>query len=334
MISRDKKVLDETSAAFARMQEYRQLFEELHIVVMKGNVFSFLKAFISAAKLAKKVGRGSWITSQDPFESGIVAFFIAKLLGLKLQLQLHTDVFSYFYHRHSIRNFFRTFMARLLIPRADSLRVVSEKIKDEIIGRKLLPVEKIFVLPVYVDVQSIVAKPSTYDLRVKYQECEKIIIVVARLEREKNIRLSIEAFRKILRKYPKAGLVIVGDGKEKPRLQKLAEHLGIAGNVRFEGWLTDTTSAYKSADLLLVTSLYEGYGMNIVEALACGCPVVSTDVGIASEAGAVIVNYDPGDIALKAEAILADSLKGGLSQSFKGFTKQEYLDKYKVTFSI
>ncbi|MES2059984.1 MAG: glycosyltransferase [Patescibacteria group bacterium] len=333
MISRDKGVLDKESAVSHRIAEYKELFDDLEVVFIGGQwkIFSFLSAFPRAAWIARRFGKGAWITSQDPFESGIVALSIAKLFGLRLQFQLHTDVFSYFYPRHSLMNFCRMICTRALIPRANSLRVVSEKIRNEIVERHLLPEQKIFVLPIYVEKENDVHGPS-YDLRAKYPEFEKIILIVARLEREKNLPLALESFQKVLRGMPKAGLVILGEGRQRAKLRDFARHLNIIESVRFEGWQTDTASAYQSADLLLVTSFYEGYGMNIIEALAAGCPVVSTDVGIAGEAGAIISNYDAGDIALKSLEILRQNKRGVLSSGVANLTKQEYLEKFKNTF--
>lgn len=330
IISRDAKVLDASSDAYKRVSEYRALFDELHIVVMKGSIFSFFGAFFKTVRLAQKVGKQGWITSQDPFESGIVALVVAKIFSMKLQIQLHTDVFGHFYSRHSLGNFLRALMSRLIIPKADSLRVVSQNIKEHVVVKKLLPEKKIFVLPIFVDVQSIITKQASYSLKDKYQEFEKIIVIAARIEKEKNLSLSFEAFRKVLRKIPKAGLVLLGDGSQVKSLQSLAKRLNIAENVRFEGWAQDPVSAYKSADLLLVTSFYEGYGMNIVEALACGCPVISTDVGIAREAGAYIVNYDPGEIALKSVEMLEKGARGHLALNV--MSKAEYLETFKNTF--
>ncbi len=329
MISRDPKALDADSAVGKRIQEYRALFDELDVVVINGNIFSFFKSFFTVAKIARKIGRGNWITSQDPFEAGILAYVIAKLFGLRLQLQLHTDIFSHFYPRASLGNFFRTLLARFLLPRADSVRVVSNKIKESLKGLK-----NVFVLSIFVDVQSIAVSSLTFNLREKYPQFTKIILVVARLEKEKNLLLALNAFYKMVRNNPKVGLVVVGGGKEEARLKSYAKHLGINRSVQFEGWLSDPSSAYKSADLLLVTSFYEGYGMNIIEALACGCPVISTDVGIAAEAGATIANYDAGDIALKAEEILTKGTRGVLTPAFGQMSKQEYLQKFKATFGI
>jgi glycosyltransferase involved in cell wall biosynthesis len=73
--------------------------------------------------------------------------------------------------------------------------------------------------------------------------------------------------------------------------------LNLSEKVLFEGWKTDTVSYYKGSDALLVTSWYEGYGMVFKEAEAAGLKIVSTDVGIAKEIGARIVDWSPEKIA-------------------------------------
>jgi putative flippase GtrA len=97
-----------------------------------------------------------------------------------------------------------------------------------------------------------------------------------------------------------------------------------------EPWCDDPASYYKTADCFLITSDYEGYGMTIVEALAAGCPVVSTDVGIAKEAGASI-----GTDAAKLGALLLQTLIGyGRNKLPETFLvdKQRYLETMKLSW--
>jgi glycosyltransferase involved in cell wall biosynthesis len=80
----------------------------------------------------------------------------------------------------------------------------------------------------------------------------------------------------------------VGDGSEHGHLIALAHQLNIADRVFFENE-KESLPYYTIADLVLVPSLYEGYGIVIVEARAAGKPVISTDVGVAREMGAIVV---------------------------------------------
>jgi glycosyltransferase involved in cell wall biosynthesis len=366
MISRDVKALDQSSAVFERLKEYAGLFDELHVVVMgrKSNLkslhieklkiynasshlklVSVFKTFLVGLKLARKNKSGdTWITSQDPFESGLLAFIIAKFAKIKLQLQFHTDCFNMLYIKHSFSNYFRALIARLLVTRADSIRVVSERIRKSL--STFLPAQladqgdfrlstRIFILPIWTDISKIEesAINPDHNLRNKFSEFKKIILIVARLEAEKNIELSLFAFKKALRFNPDLGLVIAGNGRKEKWLKRLVKSLNIETNVRFIGWVSDVQSLFKTSDMLLVTSFYEGYGLNMVETAACGCPVVATDVGVAKEIGAVVVPYDAGQIALKVIEVLDQDQRLEIPSQFIT-SKQEYLNRFKNTFQV
>lgn len=360
VISRDYKVLDFKSPAYIRMCEYSELFDELHVVVLAknlkkktsenfNNVFfydtssrfffvSFVKSLCVSFSIANKMqhvisskNNNNWISSQDPFESGIIALIVGKFFGLKIQLQLHTDVFSVFFKNSGVFQFVQYIFAKILLPHAHSIRVVSQRIKDSLLVYKFSLRNRVHVLPIFIDQKKYKNISISVDLKVKYPEFNKIVIIVARLEKEKNIFLSLEAFKNVLKKFDKAGLVIFGSGSQEFLLKQNVKKLGIFNNVRFEGWVEHPFFAYKSSDLLLVTSLYEGYAMNIIEALICGCPVVSTDVGIASEYGATIAEQDSSHIAMK---ILEELSKEKNIKNISLISKEEYLKKFKETFII
>ena len=92
-------------------------------------------------------------------------------------------------------------------------------------------------------------------------------------------------------------MLIVGDGNKKKMLEKKAKDLGIEGSVVFLGWQNDVITYYKTCDIFLSTSWYEGYGLSLVEAHSLGIKVVSTDVGIAKELNLKIVKFDKTSIA-------------------------------------
>ncbi|MEX2961715.1 glycosyltransferase [Microbulbifer sp. TYP-18] len=107
------------------------------------------------------------------------------------------------------------------------------------------------------------------------------VIAVARLVAAKGIDLLLQAWGDTAR--GEAQLYIVGDGPERTGLEALAKELGIADSVKFVGFSPQVASWYRAADLLVISSRYEGGPYTVAEALLSGCPVVSTDVGYVAE---------------------------------------------------
>ncbi len=222
------------------------------------------------------------VTSQDPFELGFVAYVVARVLNAPLHLQVHTDIGSPYFAQESLRRRMQVFLARFLLKRTDAVRVVSSRIKKSIETLGALP-DRTSIVPIVVDWKKIEQKTPTIELKQHYPKLDPIILVASRLSREKNIALAIRAFAALLAQYPNAGLVIVGEGKEEGRLKQEVERQGLTEHVVFEGWSDDVTSYMKTADVFLLTSDYEGWGMSIIEAAASRVPVVMTDVGCAGE---------------------------------------------------
>ena len=104
-------------------------------------------------------------------------------------------------------------------------------------------------------------------------------LFVGRLVKPKNIPLLIHAFNKVLHSFPHSTLTIIGDGPERQTAEQIIASLDIQKNVTFLGWVdsNDLKDIYSGFDALLFTSAWEGFGNTIVEALACGLVVFSTD---------------------------------------------------------
>lgn len=312
MISTDRKIFDNNSPVRERMIEYGSIFDELNIVVLtkRGEISAKIPVHlspkvrawatessgrISAIRDAFKVGEqilnsatslNFWtITTQDPFETGIVGRRLKKKFKLPLQIQVHTDLLNVHFARDPLNNL-RFIVARQVLKSADGVRVVSGRIKRSLIDdyRFAIPAEKISVLPIFIDLEKIRRAPVSIDLHQRYPQFEKIVLIASRLAKEKNLGFALKVFKKLLKQVPKAGLVIVGDGPERARLEKMAKNMGVSASIKFEGWQENLATYYQTADVFLTTSLYEGFGLTIIEAIASGLPVVSSNVGIASQA--------------------------------------------------
>ncbi|CAK1934199.1 glycosyltransferase [Vibrio crassostreae] len=104
------------------------------------------------------------------------------------------------------------------------------------------------------------------------------ILGLGRLVPQKNFSLLVEAYARAVKKFGiTQDLVIVGAGRDKDKIQETATKLGIADRVHFKGQQNNPFPWYKQADLFVLSSKFEGLGMVLIESLACGTKVVSTD---------------------------------------------------------
>lgn len=304
MISTDRQILNPESAVAARVARYGEAVQELHIIVLAtekiftpislaDNVWAYSTNSSSrwlypfnAYRLAKKIinqVKPTLITCQDPFETGLVGKWLAQKFNLPLEIQIHTDLTSPYFVRQSVLNRLRLLIAQSVLPRAAQIRVVSQKIKEGIVKKYNLKSDSIYILPI-----AITLKPSTDTWVSPFAQT---ILVVSRLEAEKNVSLAL----KILAFLPdqSIGLVVVGGGREEKALKRLAQKLGIEDRVVWLGPQRDVWPFYQAAKVFLMPSIYEGYGLVLVEAASLGLPIVSTDVGVAREVGATIIPNEP-----------------------------------------
>jgi len=341
VLSTDWNAFNETSAVTKRLRMQARTVERMDVLVPHGPLqlvqiagnasvrgFGLGRVLGSLRTIAAgwRLQRPDVVSAQDPFLTGLVAWFIAWMRGSKLHLQVHTDLFDPYFSSLSVGNRLKVFLGRFLLSRADSVRVVSKRIADSLTARGIKTPST--VLPVFVDLENL-KKAEPLDRRARYPHFKKLVLVVARLEKEKNVAASVRAFAEIAKADTAAGLVVVGSGRERVPLEALVRDLGLAEKVVFEG-AQDPFPFYKSADIVLVTPEYEGFGMVIVEALAAGCPVVSYDVGIAREAGAIIAKWD--DLARVATAVLSEGKRGKLTLDFPN--EAEYRELWYADISL
>ncbi|OGG66518.1 hypothetical protein A3D71_00515 [Candidatus Kaiserbacteria bacterium RIFCSPHIGHO2_02_FULL_55_20] len=341
VLSTDWNAFNESSAVAKRLQMQARTVERMDVLVphgplqlvqISGNAsvrgFGLGRVLGSLRTIAAgwRLQRPDVVSAQDPFLTGLVGFIIAWMRGSKLHLQVHTDLFDPYFGGLSLGNRLKVLLARFLLSRADSVRVVSKRIADSLAARGIKA--PVTVLPVFVDLDNL-KKAEPLDRRSRYPHFKKLVLVVARLEKEKNVAASIRAFAEITKADAAAGLVVVGSGSQRVPLENLVNELGITDKVVFEG-AQDPFPFYKVADLVLVTSEYEGFGMVIVEALAAGCPVVSYDIGLAREAGAIIAA--PADLPRVATAVLSEGKRGKLTLNFPN--EAEYRELWFADISL
>lgn len=359
MISADAKILEEGTPVRARMAEYGRLFQELHIIVffkkdssknseekikISSNTFVYptysssklfyvtdaMRKAVSIIRAEKLSKNDTVITTQDPFETGLVGKKISKKFGIPLHIQIHTD-FQNPYFKKNLLNKVRLRLAKKNLPYAQAIRAVSERIRDGLSNDIKL---KTSVLPIFIDLDLLKTAPIGVDLHKKYPQFEKIVLIASRLTEEKNISSAIMAFTIASESMPKVGLIIVGEGNKKAALESQVKNLRLGDKIFFEPWADhDTLNSYmKTCDVFVSSSLYEGYGLSMLEAHAVGTKLVLTDVGIAP----LLVEKEnlskPQDVKALS-AVLKKALLSGIENKpyvYPYASKNSYLEAYKV----
>lgn len=297
MISADPRVKVSGSESAARMTEYAKLFDALHIVVLaRGRIFA---AWREARALR---GQYDLITAQGADETGMLAYVLSRISRVPFHLQIHTDVMSPWYRSAGWKERIRYAMARFLIPRADCIRTVSERIRHSLLQSTIydLQSEKICVLPIFTDVSKFSAAFPDPETERRFKEYDFKMIAVGRfVEKEKNFGMLIEVMREFVKICPRVLLVLVGEGPDRKRYQLQATNYKLEKNVIIEPWRNDLPSFLKSFDLFLLSSRYEGWGRAGIEAMAAGLPVMVTDTGLAGE---VVKNGENGIVVPVGDA--------------------------------
>jgi len=201
-----------------------------------------------------------------------------------------------------------TGIRRLLLQRADAFVTLTPAIEAELVefGLGTVPCHRI---PNGVDLTAFApaadAERRALRARLGLPEDRVVCAFVGRLTPQKDPALLLEAWA--IGHWPQAHLVLVGDGPLRPRLEASVTSGPTRGQVTFAGATADVASYLKAADLLVLPSLAEGMSNVILEAMACGLPIVATDLignrevmGGDGQAGRLV---PPGDPAALAEAV-------------------------------
>jgi N-acetyl-alpha-D-glucosaminyl L-malate synthase BshA len=164
------------------------------------------------------------------------------------------------------------------INKSDVVTSVSESLKKA--THELFDIKKdIIVIPNFIELNKVInTKASTCERSVMAQPNERIVTHISNFRKVKRIDDVIAVFNKIQLKIP-AKLMMVGDGPEREKAEKLCEKLGISDKVIFFGNSNEIDKILSYSDLFLLPSETESFGLAALEAMACSVPVISSNSG-------------------------------------------------------
>ena len=222
---------------------------------------------------------------------------------------------------------------KLLFPRtlttADKIIAVSYNTKQDLIKYFKVPDKQIKVIHEAAnEIFQPLDKETIQNFKTKYNLNFPFILYVGTLEPRKNIPILIKAFYNLKKYNLPYKLVIAGKkGWNYKSIFKTIEKLNLQDDVIFTGYVPDEDlpALYNSADLFVYPSLYEGFGLPPLEAMSCGCPVITSNTSslpeVVGDAGIMIDPYDIDGLAssmykvLSNDELKADMVKKGLERA-------------------
>ncbi len=183
----------------------------------------------------------------------------------------------------------------------------SEYMREEVTRIFELPPDKVEVILNGVDLTRFAPEAEAPAVRAELApEGAPLIVFAGRLEYEKGVQTVLEALPMIDADVPGVRFVVAGAGSHRAELERRALELGVADQIRFEGFVDEARlrELYGTADLVIVPSLYEPFGLVALETMACGSPVIAADTGGLREIVAHDITglrFTPGDARSLAE---------------------------------
>lgn len=297
-----KQALVRGSREHKRMLAYTEMLGSLHVVVFTRREEGFqepvregklsvyptnslarplmlLDALLLGWRIVSTGRECSWIvSSQDPFEASFVGRILAFLRRLPHHVQLHGDNFSDNEWRSaSLLNRFRYRWGLHVLRHASAIRVASERIRQSLIALGI-KTSCITVLPIRPELERFLSMSHEAGDHDPF-----VFLAASRFSKEKDIPRMVRAFKEISGAFPRARLRLVGQGREEKTIRGLIDALGIQERVDIIPWTEAIEKEMEQADVFLLASRHEAYALTLVEAMAVGLPVITTDVGCVGE---------------------------------------------------
>lgn len=206
--------------------------------------------------------------------ANLAALIAAKIARARTRsvIRLPTTLSIASDHASGLNNKMKFWLLKWLYPLADHIIGISRGCAEDAIKFATLPPDRVTFIYNPIDIDKVFGQlEEAYDIPQV-----PVILSVSRLGPEKNLETLIRAFSIIYTQRP-AHLIMLGEGSQRQALTDLAATLGLENAVSMPGFVDNPYAYMAKADVFVLSSIREGFGNVLIEALACGCPIVSTD---------------------------------------------------------
>lgn len=264
--------------------------------------------FVSVAKLARVIRRRRFdVVHTHTSKGGIVGRAAARLAGVPIVL--HT-AHGFAFHERSSRRSMALYvnLERLAARWSDRIITVSDFHRQWALELGIGKPDTVVTIHNGISRARLGVTRSRSDVRHELGLADDDLVVasIGRLAAGKGLEALLEALPEILRRQPRARLLLAGDGPIRAELEALMRGSGLEGSVRMPGFREDVGDLLAAADLVAAPSLREGLSISVLEAMAMGKPIVATTIGSNRELiddGASGLLVPPDDVAALGDAV-------------------------------
>lgn len=235
--------------------------------------FYLLYQFISLRKIVKnekiQIIHAHWLIPQG-FLAVLYKTFVNR--DIKIVATAHgADI-------NSFDNNIGNGLKRYILKRIDQLSVVSNALKKKAIGIGYN--NEVHVFPMGIDTKLFAPDKKDDSVKVKYKITGNFLLFVGGIIERKGIKYLIQAMPAVIKQFPDAKLLVIGEGNLTNEMSELAKRLNISDNIIFTGPIPhdDLPPYFATADLFILPSLSEGFGLVIIEAMSCGTIPLTSDL--------------------------------------------------------
>lgn len=251
---------------------YKKVTTNLPFLSQLVKLMRIKKAFeLGFKRLLETEGKPDLIHLNVAMPAGIGVLQLASKYGLPFVLNENWS--GYCAEDGNYKGFFQTYFTRKIVSASGAVLPTSEFLKQAMLSHGLTG--NYAIVPNVVDVNRFIPKPHQTD------KITRFVHISSLTDREKNVSGILRAFTKALAINPNLRLSIVGDGEERPALQQLAAKLDPESRIEFKGRKmgNDLVNEINLADSLIMFSHFETFCLVIIEAFACGKPVLTSNAG-------------------------------------------------------
>lgn len=269
--------------------------------------------------------------------ANMVALWGSRLAGVPVRVILaeHNTLSSVSHGMRDIRWRLYPLPARLFYPWADRIVAVSKGVADDLAETIQLPRERIEVIYNPIVTADMFTKATEVIEHPWFRSGEPpVLLAVGRLTRQKAFDLLIRAFARV-RKNQAARLLILGEGEERPTLEAMVKEFGLDESVSLPGFLPNPYAFMAHAAAFVLSSRWEGLPTVLVEAMALGVPIISTDcpsgpreILLDGRYGCLIPMEDPAALSAAIETALGSTPLRPPVESWAPFRLEHVVDQY------